>query len=65
MKIAVLPGDGIGPEIVTEAIKVMEVLNRHSALGATWELGTIGGAAFDAEGDPYPASTRSLVRSST
>lgn len=62
VKIAVLPGDGIGPEIVREAMKVIEVLNRKFALGATWEEANIGGAGYDAEGDPYPASTQALVK---
>jgi len=64
LKIAVLPGDGIGPEIVKEAVKVLEVLNNKFSLGATWQEATIGGAGYDAENDPYPASTQSLVKSS-
>lgn len=62
LKIAVLPGDGIGPEIVNEALKVMDVLNRKFALDATWQEAYIGGAGYDAEQDPYPASTQSLVQ---
>ncbi len=61
-KIAVLPGDGIGPEIVREALKVLDVLNREYGLGAEWELGAIGGAGYDEYGDPYPEETRSLAR---
>ncbi|MDX8387424.1 MAG: 3-isopropylmalate dehydrogenase [Ghiorsea sp.] len=64
LKIAVLPGDGIGPEIVNEALKVLEVLNQKFDLDATWEEATIGGAGYDAEQDPYPASTQSLVKAS-
>ncbi|MDQ6954439.1 MAG: 3-isopropylmalate dehydrogenase [Mariprofundaceae bacterium] len=64
VKIAVLPGDGIGPEIVNEALKVLDVLNKKFALNATWQEATIGGAAYDAEKDPYPKSTQSLVHSS-
>ncbi len=62
MKIAILPGDGIGPEIVAEAIKVMDLLNRRFALGAEWEFADIGGAGFDEFGDPYPEATRTLAR---
>lgn len=62
LKIAVLPGDGIGPEIVNEALKVMDVLNRRFALDATWQEAHIGGVGYDAEQDPYPASTQSLVQ---
>ncbi|MDX8410145.1 MAG: 3-isopropylmalate dehydrogenase [Mariprofundales bacterium] len=62
MKIAILPGDGIGPEIVAEAIKVMDLLNWRFTLGAEWEFAAIGGAGFDAAGDPYPEATRTLAR---
>jgi len=64
LKIAILPGDGIGPEIVAEAIKILEVLNSQFSLGAEWEFATIGGAGFDEAGDPYPEATRKLVRAS-
>ncbi|MDQ6989008.1 MAG: 3-isopropylmalate dehydrogenase [Mariprofundaceae bacterium] len=64
LKIAVLPGDGIGLEIVDEALKVLAVLNDKFALNATWQHATIGGAAYDAEQDPYPASTQALVKAS-
>ena len=64
LKIAVLPGDGIGSEIVNEALKVLEVLNQKFDLNATWQEATIGGAAYDVEKDPYPASTQALVKTS-
>ncbi|MDX8413204.1 MAG: 3-isopropylmalate dehydrogenase [Mariprofundales bacterium] len=64
MKIAILPGDGIGPEIIAEAIKILGVLNTKFSLGAEWEFAGIGGAGFDASGDPYPEATRKLVRAS-
>jgi len=64
VKIAVLPGDGIGSEIVNEALKVLDVLNQKFDLNATWQEATIGGAAYDAEKDPYPASTQALVKAS-
>lgn len=64
LKIAVLPGDGIGREIVAEAVKVLGVLNRHFDLGAEWEEAAIGGAGYDETGDPYPEATRKLVRQS-
>ncbi|MDQ6970021.1 MAG: 3-isopropylmalate dehydrogenase [Mariprofundus sp.] len=64
IKIAVLPGDGIGPEIVAEAIKVLHVLNGTFGLGASWEEGTIGGIAYDVDGHPYPESTRKLAHAS-
>jgi 3-isopropylmalate dehydrogenase len=60
MKIAVLAGDGIGPEIVAEAVKVLEAL-RTDGLKIEMEFAPIGGAAFDAEGDPFPGVTERLV----
>src|SRR5512147_1018605 len=61
MKIAVLPGDGIGPEIVAQAVKVLEALR---ADGAKIEMETapIGGAGYDAAGDPLPEATLKLAR---
>ncbi|MBL4776065.1 MAG: 3-isopropylmalate dehydrogenase, partial [Mariprofundus sp.] len=64
INIAVLPGDGIGPEIVAEALKVLDVLNRSFGLNVSWQQGTIGGAAYDADGHPYPESTRKLAHAS-
>jgi len=64
LKIAVLPGDGIGPEIVNEALKVLDVLNNHFGLDATWEEAAIGGAGYDESGDPYPDATQELCKQS-
>jgi len=63
-KIAVLPGDGIGPEIVAEAIKVLEVLNTEANLGLEFEYGLIGGAAYDVHGSPFPQQTLDLAKQS-
>ena len=60
MKIAVLPGDGIGVEIVAEAIKVLKVLD----LDMTLETALVGGAAFEAHGHPLPESTLKLAMDS-
>ena len=57
MKIAVLPGDGIGPEIVTEAVKVLKALD----LSFEMEEAKVGGAAFDAHGHPLPERTLKLA----
>ena len=57
MKIAVLPGDGIGPEIVTEAVKVLKALD----LSFEMEEAKVGGAAFDAHGHPLPEQTLKLA----
>ena len=60
MKIAVLPGDGIGPEIVAEAVKVL------GALGLDFDMQTapVGGAAYEAAGHPLPESTLKLAMES-
>ena len=63
MKIAVLPGDGIGPEIVAQAAKVLEAL-RSDGLKLEMEYAHIGGAGYDAAGDPFPAATEKLVLAS-
>jgi 3-isopropylmalate dehydrogenase len=60
MKIAVLPGDGIGPEIVAQAVKVLEAL-RRDGLKIEMEYAHIGGAGYDAAGDPFPAATEKLA----
>jgi 3-isopropylmalate dehydrogenase len=59
MKIAVLPGDGIGPEIVAEAVKVLKVLDPKFAL----EEAPVGGAAYDLSGHPLPPPTLDLAKS--
>jgi len=61
-KIAVLPGDGVGPEIVAEAIKVLSYLNADMGLGLEFEEGLIGGAAYDKTGSPLPEATLNLVK---
>lgn len=61
-KIAVLPGDGIGSEIVAEAIKVLDWLNSNMNLGLVFENGLIGGAAYDIYGTPFPEQTIALVK---
>ncbi len=60
MKIAVLPGDGIGTEIVAEAVKVLNVLD----LKFEMETALVGGAAYDAHGHPLPESTLKLAMAS-
>ncbi|MGV3680955.1 MAG: isocitrate/isopropylmalate family dehydrogenase, partial [Acidovorax sp.] len=58
MKIAVLPGDGIGTEIVAEAVKVLEVLD----LKFEMESALVGGAAYEAHGHPLPEATLKLAK---
>jgi len=61
MKIAVLAGDGIGPEIVGQAVKVMKAL-ASDGLKIELEEAPFGGAGFDAAGDPLPAATLKLAQ---
>ena len=60
MKIAVLPGDGIGPEIVAQAVKVLDALKRDG-MKIEMETAAIGGAGYDAAGDPLPQATLDLA----
>jgi len=57
MKIAVLPGDGIGPEIVKQAVKVLKAINLEDCV----EYGSVGGAGFEEFNDPLPKSTLDLA----
>ncbi len=61
-KILVLPGDGIGPEIVAEAIKVLDTLRAEYGLEVEVEEALVGGAAIDATGSPLPEETLALAR---
>jgi 3-isopropylmalate dehydrogenase len=58
MKIAVLPGDGIGPEIIAEAVRVLHALGERFEL----EFADVGGAAYDRHGHPLPEATLKLAR---
>jgi 3-isopropylmalate dehydrogenase len=58
MKIAVLPGDGIGTDIVAEAVKVLQALDLQFEM----ETALVGGAAYDAHGHPLPDATLQLAR---
>jgi 3-isopropylmalate dehydrogenase len=60
MKIAVLAGDGIGPEIVAQAVRVLEAL-KSDGLKLELEPGLLGGCALKATGEPFPEATRKLV----
>ncbi|GAB6142334.1 3-isopropylmalate dehydrogenase [Methylosoma difficile] len=61
-KIVVLPGDGIGPEIIAEALKVLDVVSTEMKLGLVFESGLIGGAAYDVYGTPFPQQTIDQVK---
>ncbi len=61
-KILILPGDGIGPEIVTEAVKVLATLRDEHGLDITMDEALVGGAAIDATGGPLPDTTLDLAQ---
>ena len=58
MKLAILPGDGIGPEIVAQAVKLLKALNLNFEMTEA----PIGGAGYEAFGDPLPESTLQLAK---
>ncbi len=60
--IAVLPGDGIGPEVVAEARRVLDAVGKLSGEPFEVREALIGGAAIDATGSPFPPDTRALCR---
>lgn len=59
--IAILNGDGIGPEIVAQAVKVLDKLIEQG-LDVSYEYAKLGGEAYDAYGLPYPSQTKQIVR---
>ncbi len=63
-KIAILPGDGIGPEIIAEAEKILSCLQTEFGLSLECEHAPVGGAGYEAAGHPLPAATLQLARAS-
>lgn len=63
-KIAVLPGDGIGIEIVAQAVKILDCLNKDFGLNAEMESALVGGSAYDDSGLPLPEATLKLAKES-
>jgi 3-isopropylmalate dehydrogenase len=61
-QILILPGDGIGPEIVTEAVKVLAALRDRFGFDVEMDEALVGGAAIDATGGPLPNATLDLAR---
>ncbi|MCR5158275.1 MAG: 3-isopropylmalate dehydrogenase [Prevotella sp.] len=60
LKIAVLPGDGIGPEIMKQGVAVMDAVARKFGHEFTYTEALVGACAIDAVGDPYPAATHEI-----
>jgi len=63
--VVLLPGDGIGPEIVAEGRRVLEAVNASHGLELALEEHAFGGGAWEEEGDPLPESTLAACRSAT
>ncbi len=63
-KIAVLPGDGIGPEVMDEAIKVLDAIKDKFSFEMEYEFAHVGGAAIDNHGEALPQSTLDLCEKS-
>lgn len=61
-QILVLPGDGIGPEIIAQAERVLVAVRDRFGLDLAWQHALVGGAAIDAEGAPLPAQTLALAQ---
>ena len=64
LNIAILPGDGIGPEIIKQALRVTEAVCEKFGHELTYKYGIVGACAIDKVGDPYPAETHELCMSS-
>ena len=60
MNIALLPGDGIGPEVIAQAVKVIKAIGTTFGHQITFNEGLVGACAIDATGDPYPAATHAI-----
>ena len=60
LNIALLAGDGIGPEVVSQAVKVSNAIAKKFNHEITWTEGLTGAAAIDAVGEPYPDSTHEI-----
>ena len=64
LKIALLAGDGIGPEVIKEAVKVSESIAKKFNHKISWKEGLVGAAAIDKTGDPYPTETHDVCLNS-
>src|SRR3569832_672088 len=63
-RITLLPGDGIGPEIIAVAVNVLKVIGEQLEIGFEFQEALIGGAAIDATGEPLPTETLEICRNS-
>ena len=59
-KLLLLPGDGIGPEIIKEAVKVCDSISKKFGHEIKWNYALVGAAAIDVTGNPYPEETHKI-----
>ena len=64
LKIALLAGDGIGPEVIREAVKVSNSIAKKFNHKIIWSEGLVGAAAIELTGDPYPEETHKICLNS-
>lgn len=64
-KIVVLPGDGVGPEVTAETVRLLGIVSERYGLGLEFEEALIGGAGYDAAGSPLPPATVAACKGST
>lgn len=64
LNLAILPGDGIGPEIIAQAMKTVEVVCEKYGHELTYQTALVGACAIDAQGNPYPEETHALCMQS-
>ena len=64
LKLAILPGDGIGPEVTAEALKTVKVVCEKFGHQLTYQTALVGACAIDAHGNPYPEETHALCMQS-
>ena len=62
--VAILPGDGIGPEVIAQAVRVIDKLNSDHGAGLEHQTAPVGGTAYDLHGHPLPPETLDLARCS-
>lgn len=63
-KLALLPGDGIGPEVIAESVKLLDAIAEHSAICFEYTEALAGGMAIDAKNDPMPQETIDACKAS-
>ena len=64
LKIAVLPGDGIGPEVSTEGLRILSAVTDKFGIEFETTTALVGGAAYEAVGHPLPTETLDICRKS-